>query len=141
MPYFSGYSKGEITIFEKVKNFFETLPPIGADSYENAFHDLVAQYGSEGEEYLDTQDLIDSGVSIKEAEVKTELLEKLKEVDPYYFEKVILILLKNMGYGDFVETSKSGDGGIDGIINEDKLGLEKIYTQAKRYNDNKVRNT
>lgn len=90
---------------------------------------------------MDTQDLIDSGVSIKEAEVKTELLEKLKEVDPYYFEKVILILLKNMGYGDFVETSKSGDGGIDGIINEDKLGLEKIYTQAKRYNDNKVRNT
>ena len=44
-----------------------------------------------------------------------------------------------MGYGDFVETSKSGDGGIDGIINEDKLGLDKIYIQAKRYNDNKVR--
>lgn len=44
-----------------------------------------------------------------------------------------------MGYGDFTETSKSGDGGIDGIINEDKLGLEKIYIQAKRYNENKVR--
>ena len=44
-----------------------------------------------------------------------------------------------MGYGDFIETSKSGDGGIDGIINEDKLGLDKIYIQAKRYNDNKVR--
>ena len=44
-----------------------------------------------------------------------------------------------MGYGDFIETSKSNDGGIDGIINEDKLGLEKIYTQAKRYNENKVR--
>lgn len=44
-----------------------------------------------------------------------------------------------MGYGDFIETSKSGDGGIYGIINEDKLGLEKIYTQAKRYNENKVR--
>jgi|SRR5690606_16674375 len=85
------------------------------------------------------QDLIDSGFSTMETEVKTELLEKLKEIDPYYFEKVILILLKRMGYGDFVETSKSGDGGIDGIINEDKLGLEKIYTQAKRYNENKVR--
>jgi restriction system protein len=44
-----------------------------------------------------------------------------------------------MGYGDFIETSKSGDGGIDGIINEDKLGLDKIYIQAKRYEDNKVR--
>lgn len=85
------------------------------------------------------QDLIDSGFSTIETEVKTNLLEKLKEIDPYYFEKVILILLKRMGYGDFIETSKSGDGGIDGIINEDKLGLEKIYTQAKRYNENKVR--
>ena len=85
------------------------------------------------------QDLIDSGFSSIEKQVKTELLEKLKEIDPYYFEKVILILLKKMGYGDFIETSKSGDGGIDGIINEDKLGLEKIYTQAKRYNENKVR--
>ncbi|WP_034889538.1 restriction endonuclease [Gillisia sp. Hel_I_29] len=85
------------------------------------------------------QDLIDSGFNSIETEVKTELLERLKEIDPYYFEKVILILLKKMGYGDFVETSKSGDGGIDGIINEDKLGLEKIYTQAKRYNENKVR--
>jgi restriction system protein len=90
-------------------------------------------------EHASPQDLIDSGFSSIEKEVKTELLEKLKELDPYYFEKVILILLKRMGYGDFIETSKSGDGGIDGIINEDKLGLEKIYTQAKRYNENKVR--
>lgn len=85
------------------------------------------------------QDLIDSGFSTIESEVKKELLEKLKTIDPYYFEKVILRLLNKMGYGDLIETSKSGDGGIDGIINEDKLGLAKIYIQAKRYNDNKVR--
>jgi restriction system protein len=85
------------------------------------------------------QDLIDSGFSTIEEQVKADLLEKLREIDPYYFEKVILILLKKMGYGDFIETAKSGDGGIDGIINEDKLGLEKIYIQAKRYNENKVR--
>jgi restriction system protein len=85
------------------------------------------------------QDLIDLGFSTIENEVKTELLEKLKGIDPYYFEKVILILLKKMGYGDFIETAKSGDGGIDGIINEDQLGLDKIYIQAKRYGENKVR--
>jgi restriction system protein len=85
------------------------------------------------------QDLIDKGFSEIEVQVKIELLEKLKIIDPYYFEKVILILLKKMGYGDFIETSKSGDGGIDGIINEDKLGLDKIYIQAKRYGENKVR--
>lgn len=85
------------------------------------------------------QDLIDSGFSQIENQVKNELLEKLKTIDPYYFEKVILILLKKMGYGDFIETTKSNDGGIDGIINEDQLGLDKIYIQAKRYDENKVR--
>ncbi len=85
------------------------------------------------------QDLIDSGFEKIEFQVKADLLEKLKSIDPYFFEKVILILLKRMGYGDFIETSKTGDGGIDGIINEDKLGLDKIYIQAKRYGDNKVR--
>ena len=93
------------------------------------------------EENASPQDLIDSGFEQIEREVKDELLAKLKEVDPYAFEKLILILLKKMGYGDFVETSRSGDGGIDGIINEDQLGLEKIYIQAKRYNENKVRET
>ena len=85
------------------------------------------------------QDLIDSGFAKIEAQVKNDLLEKLKTIDPYFFEKVILILLKRMGYGDFIETTKTGDGGIDGIINEDKLGLDKIYIQAKRYGENKVR--
>lgn len=85
------------------------------------------------------QDLIDTGFAEIEAQVKHELLEKLRNLDPYYFEKVILILLSKMGYGDFIETPKSGDGGIDGIINEDKLGLDKIYIQAKKYDETKVR--
>lgn len=99
---------------------------------ENEIEDISVENAS-------PQDLIDSGFSTIETQVKTDLLEKLREIDPYYFEKVILILLKKMGYGDFVETAKSWDGGIDWIINEDKLGLEKIYIQAKRYNENKVR--
>jgi len=85
------------------------------------------------------EDLIESGISDIEAQVKAELLEKLKNVNPYFFEKIILKLLKRMGYGDFIETTKSHDGGVDGIINQDQLGLEKIYLQAKRYGDNKVR--
>jgi restriction system protein len=44
-----------------------------------------------------------------------------------------------MGYGQFIETKKTGDGGVEGIINQDQLGLQKIYIQAKRYSDNKVR--
>lgn len=85
------------------------------------------------------QDLIDNGFSIIEKDTKSELLDKLKDIDPYYFERVILVLLNKMGYGDFVETKKSRDGGIDGVINQDKLGLDKIFIQAKRYSENKVR--
>lgn len=87
------------------------------------------------------QDLIDSGFSTMESQLESDLLERIKNIDPYYFEKVILILLNKMGYGDFVETPKSGDGGIDGVIKQDQLGLEKIYIQAKRYSENKVRET
>ncbi len=47
--------------------------------------------------------------------------------------------MKKMGYGEFIETAKSGDGGIDGVINEDKLGLDKIYIQTKRFTEGKVR--
>lgn len=100
--------------------------------------------GSEEKELSENatpEDMIDTGFNAIEAQVKDELLDKLKTIDPYYFEKVVLMLLDKMGYGDFLETSKSGDGGIDGIINQDQLGLEKIFVQAKRYNDHKVRET
>ena len=85
------------------------------------------------------QDLIDQGFATIRSALMADLLERLKTIDPFYFEKVILILLKKMGYGDFVETKKTGDGGIDGIINQDQLGIDKIYIQAKRYSENKVR--
>ena len=151
MAKFVSYPKrGMVQITEKGKKKFETgslsLHDLKNDQ-DFISHRESVKSKKENDIELDAvdvenaspQDLIDSGFSTIESEVKTELLEKLKEIDPYYFEKVILILLKKMGYGDFIETSKSGDGGIDGIINEDTLGLEKIYTQAKRYNENKVR--
>lgn len=151
MGKFLSYPKrGFVQITDKGKQILErenlTLSELQNDP-DFVKHRASVQTKKENEVLLETvdtenstpQDLIDSGFTTIETEVKTELLEKLKEIDPYYFEKVILILLKKMGYGDFIETSKSNDGGIDGIINEDKLGLEKIYTQAKRYNENKVR--
>lgn len=111
---------------------------------ESGIFDFYKEEKTKGLEDLDIkgsspQDLIDSGFSAIEAQVKSDLLEKLKSLDPFFFEKVILILLSEMGYGEFIETSKTGDSGIDGIINQDKLGVEKIYIQAKRYNENKVR--
>lgn len=93
----------------------------------------------ESDKDLSPQDQIEQGVATIQEQVKSDLLERLKIIDPFYFEKVILMLLKRMGYGDFIETKKTGDGGIDGIINQDQLGLSTIYIQAKRYADNKVR--
>src|SRR5437764_15121272 len=71
----------------------------------------------------------------------TDLLSKLRQVDPYRCEQVVLDLLVAMGYGgSFKEaaavTQKIGDEGIDGVINEDRLGLDVIYIQAKRWKGN-----
>lgn len=93
------------------------------------------------EEGESPQDLIDRGIQAVEVQAKEELLSKLKTTDPYYFEKVVLLLLEKMGYGASKETAKSRDGGIDGEINQDALGLEKIFIQTKRYTENKVRET
>jgi restriction system protein len=90
-------------------------------------------------EDVSPQDLIDSGIDSIEKDVKHDLLSRLKTMDPYYFEKIIGVLLKKMGYGQFQETSKSRDGGIDGVVNQDVLGLDKIYIQAKRFDENLVR--
>lgn len=87
------------------------------------------------------QDLIESGIQSIEEQTKAELLDRLKISNSYYFEHIVLELFNKMGYGKFLETPKSGDGGIDGIINQDELGLEKIYVQSKRYGDIKVRET
>lgn len=69
-----------------------------------------------------------------------ELLGRVREVAPGRFERMVLDLLQRMGYGlsaqDLQQTGRSGDGGIDGIINLDKLGLQKVYVQAKRWRSN-----
>jgi restriction system protein len=69
--------------------------------------------------------------------VVNELGESLKTVSPSFFESIVLDVLHKMGYGasrtDLQRVGGSGDGGIDGIISLDKLGLEKVYVQAKRW--------
>lgn len=66
------------------------------------------------------------------------LLERLYEIDPYKLEHVVSELLEKMGYGELEVTKKSNDGGIDAIVNEDKLGLDKILVQTKRYKDTNI---
>jgi restriction system protein len=72
------------------------------------------------------------------SELAKEILEVVKKCSPTFFEKLVIDLLLKMGYGGSRNDAgqaigKSGDGGIDGIIKEDKLGLDIIYIQAKRW--------
>ncbi|HVB85775.1 MAG TPA: restriction endonuclease [Candidatus Dormibacteraeota bacterium] len=76
-------------------------------------------------------------------ELADELLGKLKKASPAFFERVVVELLVKMGYGGSrldagKAIGRSGDGGIDGIIKEDKLGLDVVYIQAKRWDSNAV---
>ena len=81
---------------------------------------------------------IDHAISALDGSLRSEILEQLAEIDPYRFEQVVIDVLFAMGYGGSRDeaarvTKKSNDEGIDGIINEDRLGLDVIYVQAKRW--------
>ena len=84
-----------------------------------------------------TEALEEAYTSINDS-LSDELLSMIMNLSPSFFEKLVVDLLVAMGYGgDFEDaakvTKKSKDGGVDGIIKEDKLGLDKIYIQAKRW--------
>ena len=78
-----------------------------------------------------------------EATLSAELLERILAAPPSFFERLVVQLLVAMGYGGSAEDAgralgKTGDGGVDGVIDQDALGLDQIYVQAKRYTDAKV---
>lgn len=76
-------------------------------------------------------------------EIESDLLLRIKQSSPEFFERLVVKLLTTMGYGGSLADAgkaigKSGYGGIDGVIKEDKLGLDLLYIQAKRWNDTQV---
>jgi restriction system protein len=86
---------------------------------------------------LSPDDRIDAAHAELNQRVSADLLEQIMRATPTFFERLVLELLHAMGYGtsrgDLHQTGKSGDGGIDGIISLDKLGFDKVYVQAKRW--------
>lgn len=84
------------------------------------------------------EDILASAHRILLQNLEQEVLQTVKEASPAFFERLVVDLLVKMGYGGNREDAgraigKSGDGGIDGMINEDRLGLDVIYLQAKRW--------
>ncbi len=89
------------------------------------------------------EELIGRAALELETSLRRELLGRLKSSAPSFFERVVLDVLKALGYGAGSGGASevvggAGDGGIDGIIEEDRLGLDRIYVQAKRYGDQTV---
>jgi restriction system protein len=84
------------------------------------------------------EESLDSAYLALRRTVESDLLDQVKTMPPAFFEKLVVQLLVAMGYGGSLKDAgqavgKSGDGGIDGIIKEDKLGLDVIHVQAKRW--------
>ena len=86
------------------------------------------------------QELIQDWFNQRTDELKDQLLKKLTKMNPYAFEGLMVELLNEMGYkgpnGQSIVTQKSNDNGIDGVIYQDALGLQKVYLQVKRYASN-----
>lgn len=92
----------------------------------------------DGVETQTPQELIEFGYQKIRNDLAQDILMSIKDCSPRFFERLVVELLLKMGYGgsriDAGEAiGQSGDGGIDGIIKEDKLGLDVIYLQAKRW--------
>ena len=89
------------------------------------------------------EESLESSYRALRTKLADELLDKVKNCSPLFFERLVVRLLVAMGYGGSLADAgqaigRSGDGGIDGIIKEDKLGLDVVCIQAKRWNANSV---
>jgi restriction system protein len=88
---------------------------------------------------VDPIEQIETGVTRIQTDVADDILSRLRGSEPAFFEEAVVKVLLAMGYGGAEQRGKAiggtGDGGVDGVIDQDALGLDQIYVQAKRYAD------
>ena len=86
---------------------------------------------------LTPEEQIEKGVRQIQRELQDEVLDRVKQLPPEGFEQLVLRLLVGMGYGgsmaDVQGVARGADGGVDGVVNQDHLGLDRIYIQSKRW--------
>lgn len=127
---------------DNIRKYLKKFDVSGNNKFQNeephtpTEHDIELTQFQKKNEDLTSDDMINNSLEVRKKELKAELLNKLQETDPFKFESIILKLMEKMNYGRPESTPKSHDGGIDGVIYGDELGLEQIYMQAKRYADN-----
>ena len=141
-------SRGYYRISEKGKELLKTSPetldlrflltiPQFAEFYnkgKNTEKESL-QDKKEGKKYIDKtpDEILEEQYTQLNQNLADDILQKIMEMSPSFFENLVIQLLESMGYGKGTVTGRSGDGGIDGIIGEDKLGLDVIHIQAKRW--------
>ena len=103
-----------------------------SDNSEN-LSSIVDDDAEETTEEIVPQELMSQAYRRLHSDLASDLLASIKGISPDRFEQLVVDLLENMGYGQGETVGRIGDGGIDGIINQDALGLEKVYVQAKRW--------
>lgn len=84
------------------------------------------------------EEQIEAAYQALQSALRADLLDRISQNSPEFFEKLIVELLVAIGYGGShknaaMQLGRSGDGGVDGVVNEDRLGLDRVYIQAKRY--------
>jgi restriction system protein len=104
---------------------------------------IVVLDSSEDQSIQTPEEILESAYQKIRKSLAAELISKVVELSPVFFEKLVVELLVKMGYGGSMQDAgkaigKSGDEGIDGTIKEDKLGLDIIYIQAKRWKPGNV---
>ena len=107
---------------------------------ENDGHGMTPVQAPTSSALSSPDDRLEQAIKELHQSAELEILELLGRVSPSYFETIVLDLLHRMGYGasrtDLQRVGGSGDSGIDGVISLDRLGLEKVYVQAKRWQSN-----
>jgi restriction system protein len=129
----------DIPFLERYPDFQEFRARKGTRSEANQETQTTdAATADEFDVALTPDEQVRAGAALVKANLAAQLLERVKQASPTFFENLVVDLLVAMGYGGTHEDAarvvgRSGDGGIDGVIKEDRLGLESIYVQAKRW--------
>jgi restriction system protein len=126
----------DIEFLKRFPSFREFQARSRGDSEERLEDD--AESNSNGSASLAPDEAMRAAQQRLEQALAAELLERILASPPDFFERMVVKLLSGMGYGGSVAEAaralgRSGDGGVDGVIDQDALGLDRVYVQAKRY--------
>jgi len=146
--------RGKYRITERGLEVLKNNPPTISTKFLVQYPEFVAFQNAsrqttkptketEGSESETPEEILETSYQSLRSNLAQEILERVKKCSPRFFESLVVDLLVAMGYGGSRKDAgqavgQSGDGGIDGIIKEDKLGLDAVYIQAKRWDNTTV---